>query len=117
MKKILLDVCEGLKRCHQNDLVHLDIKPENILLSENGNYKLSDLGLMKSLNDPKDISTIKEGDSRYMAKELLDDISPEKIRSSQIDLTKADIYSLGISIYQMIVGINNSLPANGPEWH
>jgi len=52
------------------------------LLSENGNYKLSDLGLMKSLNDPKDISTIKEGDSRYMAKELLDDVSPEKIRTS-----------------------------------
>jgi serine/threonine protein kinase len=53
-------------------VVHLDIKPDNILLSENGNYKLSDLGLMKSLNDEDDLSTLREGDSRYMAKELLD---------------------------------------------
>lgn len=53
-------------------MVHLDIKPDNILLSENGNYKLSDLGLMKSLNDEDDLSTLREGDSRYMAKELLD---------------------------------------------
>lgn len=49
----------------------MDIKPENILLSSNGNFKLTDLGLMKSLKNDVDIITIREGDSRYVAKELL----------------------------------------------
>ena len=83
-------------------------------MSENGNYKLSDLGLMKSLNDYNDIVTLKEGDARYMAKELLD-VTPNQIQNNEIDLTKADIFSLGISIFKMMKG--GDLPSNGLEWH
>ena len=51
---------------------------------------------------------VEEGDSRYMSKELLS--------GDHADLTKSDIFSLGIAIYEVCLGSNKTLPSNGPEW-
>ena len=51
---------------------------------------------------------VEEGDSRYMSKELLS--------GDHADLTKSDIFSLGIAMYEICLGSNKNLPPNGPEW-
>lgn len=68
---------------------------------------------MKSLKEQRDLATLIEGDSRYVAQELLQDINPELIREGKVDMTKSDIYSLGISLYEIMVGKQNQLPGNG----
>lgn len=80
-------------------MVHLDIKPENILISNSGDYKLGDFGLSR-LARCKANEILEEGDSRYLSKEMLN--------PKDIDLTKVDIFALGITIYQLI--INENLP-------
>ncbi len=72
-----------------NDFVHLDIKPANILVKRD-RYKLADFGLALHTTNRKFNGNVDEGDSRYMARELLDWGTPA-------DLTKCDIFSLGIS--------------------
>ena len=70
---------------------------------KNDRYKLGDFGLAKSLANPQNVE---EGDQRYMAKELLDHCD---------DLSKADIFSLGLTVYSLLSGVE--LPRDGPLWH
>lgn len=99
IRHILRDISLGLKSLHKRNVVHLDIKPENILLSNTGKYKISDLGLSRIAKRSKD-EEINEGDSRYLAPELLHDFTVGELP----DLTKADIFSLGVTIYELITG-------------
>eukprot|EP00752_Nemacystus_decipiens_P007162 g6414.t1 len=95
----------GLEILHQHKLVHLDIKPGNIFV-KNGQYKLGDFGLVTPVHVRSDTDVV-EGDSRYMSKELLND--------DHSNLTKCDVFSLGITLYEIISG--RPLPPNGEEWH
>jgi serine/threonine protein kinase len=108
--KILRQVCLGLRHIHSKNLAHLDVKPENIYLDINSTgkcqYKIGDLGLI-TLADATDFS---EGDSRYLSRDLF--------TASVVDcrqLTKADIFSLGCSVYELALG--RSLPSRGEEWN
>jgi serine/threonine protein kinase len=85
IKKLMRDICKGLKKLHANRIVHLDIKSENILYSFSGKFKMGDLGLACMLNNLAE-EEIPEGDSRYLAPELLDIIADDA--SSIPDLTK-----------------------------
>eukprot|EP01084_Bolivina_argentea_P310030 536356_1 len=88
--KIIKDVLNGLKYLHSKSIIHRDIKPENILHHKHQNiYKLGDFGCSKNT----DISTARTtvGTKAYQAPEMLDD--------DQTVTDKADIWSLGISIY------------------
>lgn len=73
--------------------MHLDIKPENILISNSNIHKLADLGLSR-ISSLKRGEQLEEGDSRYLAQELLN--APKE---RKMNLEKADIFSLGITIY------------------
>ena len=110
IRQILRDVLTGLKSLHSRNIVHLDIKPENILYAQSQKYKIADLGLsriaIRRLGEE-----IIEGDSRYLAPELLNDANI----GFMPDLTKADIFSLGVTFYELITMIN--LPNNGEKWH
>ena len=117
IRKIIKHLCKALSKLHKDKMVHLDIKPENILISNSGKYKLSDLGLVKVLENKEDVRTLTEGDARYMAKELLHDYSFEDVSSNKADLTKADIFSLGITMYELMTRNVINLPKNGPLWH
>lgn len=110
IRDMIRDVVSGLKALHSKNVVHLDIKPENILFSKSNKFKIADLGLSRMSIRVKGEDII-EGDSRYLAPELLNDIH----ENSCPDLTKADIFSLGLTFYEVITGI--SLPPNGEEWH
>lgn len=106
--KFMRDILKGLKKLHDNNIVHMDIKPENILLSMYGKFKLADLGLARITTNLT--NEIPEGDCRYLACEVLEDADESHIP----DLTKSDIFSLGASAYEIVRG--KTLPKNGPEW-
>jgi len=91
--------CKALDYAHKNQVVHRDIKPANILVSKTGEIKLVDFGIAQSENEEEE-SLTKEGMSlgtpSYMAPEQYDD--------SKNVTYKADIYSLGIMLYEMVTG-------------
>lgn len=109
--KIFRDVCKGLKKLHSHKIVHLDIKPENILFSFGHRFKIADLGLARITTNL--CGEIPEGDARYLAPELMK-IMPNDPDSIP-DLTKADIFSLGCTMLEIMNG--GALPNNGPLWH
>ncbi|CAD8107376.1 unnamed protein product [Paramecium sonneborni] len=107
IKKILKDITNGLIFLHEQQISHLDIKPENILYSKkDGQYKLADLGLSKKIQKRQEDVSV--GDFRYIAKELLN-------QTEKLDLCKTDIFSLGATLFQLMT--KKQLPSNGEEWH
>lgn len=112
---ILKDMLLALKTLHRLDIAHLDVKPGNIMRKTNHanshcshRYCLGDFGLaLQTTNGIASLNDIEEGDGRYMAKELLG--------WGQVDLTKCDIFSLGITAYEIAMKI--SLPMNGVLFH
>lgn len=95
--KISRQVAEALKHAHTNHIVHRDIKPHNILITEEGIAKVTDFGIARAATS----STINNtsnviGSVHYF--------SPEQARGGYVD-EKSDIYSLGIVMYEMITGV------------
>lgn len=115
---VIRDVCSGLAVLHAKNMVHLDVKPENILVKHlvatsspncgaSKIHKIADLGLATAAMG-SGCDEINEGDSRYLARELL--------QGNFSDLTKADVFSLGVTCYELATN-PKELPCNGEEWH
>ena len=97
--RIVMAVAEALKHAHQRGLIHRDIKPENVILTKEGNVKLADLGLARLTADEK--WAMSEA-GRAIGTPYY--ISPEQVRG-QVDVDiRADIYSLGATLYHMVTG-------------
>lgn len=94
---IVMHAALGIEYAHQSDLVHRDVKPGNILVTPDGNAKVSDLGLAGFLEDPTDPRHGKTvGTADYL--------SPEQIKSPQNITKVTDIYSLGCTLYYAVTG-------------
>ena len=99
--KYVAEACEGLKHAHNKDLVHRDIKPANLLLGEDQSVKLLDLGLAL-VNQDNDESLTVLYNEKVMG--TADYLAPEQaVNSHAVDL-RADIYSLGCTLYFLLVG-------------
>ena len=85
------DLCKALAECQKKNLIHRDIKPQNIFLSPNGDYKLGDFGIAKSVD--RTTSGTKTGTYKYMAPEVY---------NNQPYGSAADIYSLGLTLYWLL---------------
>lgn len=89
----------GLKHAHDQNMVHRDIKPDNILLTSKGIVKVADFGLAKVLDE--DVSMTQSGTGLgtplYMA--------PEQARSAKTVDQRSDIYALGATLYHMLTGV------------
>ncbi|CAL4951038.1 unnamed protein product [Urochloa decumbens] len=100
-RKIITHIAKGLSYLHEEcmkRIAHLDVKPQNILLDENFNAKLSDFGLCKLIDrDKSQVVTRMRGTPGYLAPEWL---------TSQIT-EKADVYSFGVVVMEMISGRKN----------
>ncbi|MBR3505562.1 MAG: protein kinase [Lentisphaeria bacterium] len=109
--KIGADICRALVVTAGLGIVHRDIKPDNIMLSENGEYKLTDLGLAK-LDPSKAIGNsalvLDENDparsSRKTSFGTLEYMSPEQYIDTESCDIRSDIYSLGVTLYQLVTG-------------
>lgn len=98
IRKIVRDVLLGLRELHQENIVHLDLKPGNILRGKSGKYKLADLGMARFIVKVTEAESIPEGDTRYLSRELVS----KQVAGELPDLKKADIYSLGITAYELV---------------
>ncbi|XP_028075012.1 G-type lectin S-receptor-like serine/threonine-protein kinase SD2-5 [Camellia sinensis] len=100
-KKIIMDIAKGLTYLHEEcrqKILHLDIKPQNILLDEHFNAKISDFGLSKLIDkDQSQVETKMKGTRGYMAPEWLKSIISEKV----------DVYSFGVVVLEMLCGCKN----------
>ena len=86
-----MDICNALVLCKDRNIVHRDIKPQNIFVSRDGNYKLGDFGIAKTAE--RTTSGTKVGTYKYMAPEVY---------NNQPYGSTADIYSLGLVLYWML---------------
>ncbi|MCX7624725.1 MAG: tetratricopeptide repeat protein [Candidatus Sumerlaeaceae bacterium] len=93
---IVLSICEALEYAHKHGIVHRDIKPPNIMITDDGTPKLSDFGIAKALEFTGETRTgAVIGTPLYM--------SPEQVQGQPVD-HRADIYSLGVMFYELLAG-------------
>jgi serine/threonine protein kinase len=88
------DLAGALHRAHRAGIIHGDVKPANILVTEDGNVKLGDFGIAR-------LSTQVSGSGRLMGTPAY--LSPEQIHG-EAQNTRSDLFSLGIVLYQMVTG-------------
>ena len=96
--KLGIDICSALEVCSKKHIIHRDIKPDNIFVSENGDFKLGDFGIARKLEQTQS-NLSKKGTYTYMAPEIYNG----KAYNSTVD-----IYSLGIVLYRLFN--NNRTP-------
>jgi serine/threonine protein kinase/predicted Zn-dependent protease len=93
---IAKQVCEGLAEAHRLGVVHRDLKPQNIMIDREGNIRIMDFGIARSLKVKGMTGAgVVIGTPEYM--------SPEQIEGQEVD-NRSDIYSLGIILYEMATG-------------
>jgi serine/threonine protein kinase len=92
---LALQICSGLKEAHAQGIVHRDLKPENIMVDANGNVKIMDFGIARSMEAVTRMTGSMVGTPQYMA--------PEQVGGKAVDY-RTDIYSLGLILYEMFTG-------------
>ena len=97
---IMHSVLQALDYAHRHSIVHRDMKPENVLISEEGEVKVADFGIARLTDDSGGGSTATKtgttvGTPQYM--------SPEQVASSKVD-GRSDLYSAGIMLYELVCG-------------
>ena len=89
-------VASALKVAHKNKIIHRDVKPHNIMITNDGIVKLADFGIARAVND----ATLSTGSKIVGSVHYF---SPEQARGNYVD-ERSDIYSLGIVMYEMLTG-------------
>ncbi|MCL2399311.1 MAG: Stk1 family PASTA domain-containing Ser/Thr kinase [Defluviitaleaceae bacterium] len=99
---VAVQIASGLLHAHKNDVIHRDIKPQNILVTHDGSVKIADFGIARAAK----VSTLTSNANSMGSVHYF---SPEQARGGFVD-HKSDIYSLGVTMFEMATG---KLPYNG----
>ncbi|MFO0970447.1 MAG: serine/threonine-protein kinase [Gemmataceae bacterium] len=96
--RIMQHVAQGLQKAHRLGLVHRDVKPDNILLTPDGQVKVTDLGLVKDADSDLNLTRTGRGlgTPHFMA--------PEQFRRAKDADARCDIYSMAATLYMMVTG-------------
>jgi len=102
--RVLSEVADALAHAHQRGVLHRDVKPANILLTDSSAAKVTDFGIGKLLTGDTDLTTTGQmiGSPAYM--------SPEQVRGDKLDV-RSDIFSLGVVLYQTLT-LRKPFPAD-----
>jgi serine/threonine protein kinase len=92
---LALQICSGLKEAHAQGIVHRDLKPENVMIDAQGNVKIMDFGIARSMEAGTRLTGAMIGTPAYMA--------PEQVSGKPVDY-RTDIYALGLVLYEMFTG-------------
>ncbi len=100
-----LQIAAGIEHAHRKDIIHRDIKPQNVIVSNDGTVKIVDFGIARMTSQTTRTMAGKDvvGSVHYL--------SPEQARGAQVD-NRSDIYSFGILLYEMFTG---KVPFEGTE--
>ena len=100
----MIQVCEALEFAHHQGIIHRDIKPANIVILDNGTTKLTDFGIARLESSQSDLTQAGSilGSLLY--------ISPEQLLNPKAVDKRADLYSLGVTAYEILTG---QLPYSG----
>ena len=93
--EIARDICDALAYAHTQNVIHRDVKPGNIIVSDRGQAKLMDFGISKVLEANVEGVTQAKGTPQYMP--------PEQILGQEVD-ARTDLYALGISMFEILTG-------------
>ncbi len=91
---VAIQIASALEEAHKNNIVHRDIKPHNILVTKDGDIKVTDFGIARAATSTT-VTVESMGSVHYF--------SPEQARGGYVD-SKSDIYSLGIVLFEMVTG-------------
>jgi serine/threonine protein kinase/Flp pilus assembly protein TadD len=106
--QLAFQIASALAEAHSHDIIHRDIKPQNIMVMTTGQVKVLDFGLAKLVQKK---SPITPGDSQSHDSQMglvigtVAYMSPEQLRAERIDF-RSDIFSFGVVLYEMIIGAN-----------
>ncbi len=100
--RLLCKVCDAVQEIHGHLIVHRDLKPDNVLVGDNGEPRLIDFGIARALNQPQTPAPAQERGTLLSAMTPAY-ASPEQVRQQPLT-TGSDVYSLGVLLFQLIVG-------------
>ena len=103
--QILIDMAIGLSHVHESGFMHLDFKPENVLITRNGNVQIIDFDLAQPISDKPKTMSKNPGTPAYMA--------PEQLQRQPID-PRADIFAYGVSAYELVTN-HKPFPGETPD--
>jgi eukaryotic-like serine/threonine-protein kinase len=95
--EVIADACQALNFSHQHGIIHRDVKPANIMISNTGAVKVMDFGIARALHDANSVTQTAAviGTAQYL--------SPEQARGEKVD-ARSDVYSLGCVLYEILTG-------------
>jgi len=95
---IIKQVLSAIGHAHEAGIIHRDIKPNNIMLNDKGNVKITDFGLAKDQTKTTNTISVTSGGTLYY-------MSPEHVKGFSFIDARSDLYSIGMTFYEMLTGI------------